>query len=322
MPAETIDNVTTQTQSQVQDTAAGAASPGTSSTGYSFGGKNYASVDELGKAYESAQSELGRWTQRHGDLERQYKDASEKAALSDQWNQWWQRVGPLWGEDVEAMLRQKLSGGSQNRSATAAQMQAAAQQSNMQAQADQFQGFDVLSPQDQYSRMSQMLEQRLTEQLQGQYNDRLSQLAQAVQQTLAQKEQWYQSYLTNHLSLMRKALEHKLQDPSFDVDAVMENAAKAIGGQIDPIELGQQLIAASQAQSRLETAKKEAYEQAKRDIEQTQKNKQMETVPPVGSAPVFKFSPGTGGPRKGLASMRQNAAENLFKKYGADLFRE
>lgn len=277
------------------------------------GGKDYSSWDEVGKAYENLQSEHGKWTQKYGDLERQYRGASEQAQLADQWNQWWQRVQPLWGDDVEALLRQKLSGGK------APQAQGQAQQS-----ATMFEGYEALAPQEQYNRMSEAIQGRLSEQLSGQYNERLGQLAQAVQQTLSQKEQWYQSYLTNHLALMRRALEQKLQDPTFDVDAVMENAAKAIGGQIDPIQLGQQLIAASTSQSRIDQARKEAYEQAKRDIELAQKNKQIESVPAMGGAPVFKFSPGTseGGGRRGLASMRQSAAESLFKKFGADLFRD
>ena len=280
------------------------------------GGKEYASWDEVGKAYESLQSEHGKWTQKYGDLERQYKDTATQAQMAEQWNQWWSRVQPLWGDDVEALLRQKATGGqAAQRQAPQAQMQ--------QPQATAFEGFETLSPQEQYSRLAQTVEQKLQEQFGTQYQQQLAQLANAVQRTLDQKEQWYQTYLTNHLGLMRRALEQKLRDPNFDVDAVMENAAKALGGQIDPIELGQQLIAASGAQSRIDQAKKEAYEQAKRDLEQAQKNKQMETVPTVGSSPVFKFSPGgaTTG-RKGLASMRQSAAESLFNKFGADLFRD
>ena len=39
-----------------------------------YGGKKYATSEELGKAYEAAQAELGKWTQQHGDLEKKYRD--------------------------------------------------------------------------------------------------------------------------------------------------------------------------------------------------------------------------------------------------------
>lgn len=306
MPFETATAVVepkSDAQPQAQPTPQAEPTP----TSVKVGGKEYASWDEVGKAYEHLQSEYGRTAQKYGDLERQYQDTAQRATLADQWNQWWQRVGPLWGDDVEALLREKLSGGRKDGQPQHAQ--------------PAFEGFETLSPQEQYAKLAQAVESRLVDQFTNQYNDRLSQLAQAVQQTLAQKEQQYQSYITNYLTLMRRAFDQKLRDPQFDIDGVMEHAAKAIGGQIDPIELGQQLIAASEAQSRIETARKDAYEQAKRDLEQAQKNKQMETVPPVGQAPIFKFSPNHGvDSKKGLGSMRQSAAENLFKKFGSDLF--
>ena len=72
-----------------------------------FGGKEYGSVEDLGKAYESAQSELGKWTQQHGDLQKKYDEAQTQA---QRWNEWWQTVQPLWGDDVESVLRAKLTG--------------------------------------------------------------------------------------------------------------------------------------------------------------------------------------------------------------------
>ena len=99
----------------VSGTGTAAASTGTSvssgggaSTGQplKFGGKEYGSVDDLGKAYESLPSEHGKWTQQHGDLQKKYDEAQTQA---QRWNEWWQTVQPLWGDDVEAVLRAKLT---------------------------------------------------------------------------------------------------------------------------------------------------------------------------------------------------------------------
>lgn len=272
------------------------------------GGKDYQSWDEVGKAYESLQSEHGKWTQKHGELEKQYRDAAGKAQVADQWNNWWKTIQPLWGDDVEGLLRKKLGGGG----AAAPQPQ-----SGQQNGQNPYEGWEMLPAQEQYQRLTQHIQGQMTQQHQGQ----MQQLAQAVQNHIQQREQWYQSYLTNHLSLMRKALERKVLDPKFDVDAVMEQAARAIGGQMDPLELGQQLLGASGIDARIEAVRKEAYEQAKRDLEQTATNKTMEMVPSHGAgAPVFKFTPSSGGPRAGMGSQRQAAAEALFKQFGADVF--
>lgn len=280
--------------------------PAKEPTTYAFGGKTYDTVDALGKAYESLQSEHGKWTNKYGDLEKQYKDANEKV---QKWGDWWGRVQPHWGDDVEALLRAKSEG-------KAAPTQRAAQP--VQAQ-DQFAGFELLSPQEQYGKMQQMMSEDLGKQFSG----RLGDLARAVQDTLTQKEQWYTTYLQNHLGLLRKALEKKFENPAFNIDQTMEMAAKAIGGQMDPILLGQQLIDAQTFQTQLEAAKKAAYTQGKKDFEQELANKKQEIVPPTGVVPTYKM-PGIGanGKRQGLASMRQTAAENIFKRFGPEWFRE
>lgn len=284
---------------------------------YRFGGKEYASVDELGKAYESANSELGKWTQKYGDLEKQYQDVSGKYG---QWQEWWKQVQPLWGEDVEAVLKRKLMGqgvpAAQAQQMAQAQAQQVSQQQQQQAMQQMAEQYDFYNPQD-VARFKQAVANELAKHTNGQ----LANIVQAMNQTIAQKEQWYQNYLQNHLSLLRRALEQKLQNPNFDVNAVMENAARAIGGQIDPIELGQKLIDAEEITARIEAAKKEAYEQGKKDIEQELRNKKQEAAPvPSFAAPKFTMPTTPPGTRNGLHTLREKAAQTMAKKFGPGIF--
>ena len=273
-----------------------------------YGGKEYGSVEDLGKAYESAQSELGKWTQQHGDLQKKYDDATTQA---QRWNEWWQTVQPLWGDDVEAVLRAKLTGQGRQQVRQAAEPQA-------QPTRNTFEEYEGLPAAEQFGRFRQMMGQEFAQNL----NQTLGQFAQAMNTTLANKEQWYQTYLTNHLSLLRKALERKAQDPSFNVDLVMEQAAKAIGGQMDPIALGEQLLQASSFGSQLETAKKASYEQGKKDFEQEMANRKLEAAPAqAGGAPVYKV-PISLGNKAGFGTLRQQAANALAKKFGPSLFNE
>lgn len=269
------------------------------------GGKEYGSVDDLVRAYESANQELGRWTQQHGDLKKQYE---ETAARDQAWAQWWKGIQPYWGPDVENVIRHKMAGRGG---------QPAAPKAEEGHSTSGFEGFEYLAPAEQAARLQQAVSGQLGAQMQQQ----LGQIMQGLNQALQQKEQWYQSYLTNHLSLMRKALEKKLADPTFDVDKVMEGAAKAIAGQMDPIELGQQLLAAAEMESRLEAGKKGAYEQGKKDYEQELANKKLEAGPPAsGAPPVFKPPAAPGTFRHGLTGLREKAAGDLVKKFGAGLF--
>ena len=304
------------------------ATPGAGGQAYTYGGKTYNSVEDLGKAYESANSELGKWTQQYGDLEKRSKQYEQLAGQAQQWNQWWQTIQPLWGDDVEQLLKAKLTGQpltqQQNQRLQQGMQQAAAQQ---QQARPNFEEYELLRPSEQFSRFRDQFGREVGMAVHQHVQQQLGQLQQGIAQALKQKEDWYQNYLSNYLGLFRKAFERKLSDPSFNVDAVMEQAAKAMSGQFDPLELGQQLITASQAESALATAKKEAYAQAKKDFEDEQKNKKMETVPPSnGQAPTYKVrGSGTdlaktrrGG--SGLASMRDAAAQNLATKYGSGLF--
>ena len=209
-----------------------------SASSIKMGGKEYASMDEATKAYESVQSELGKWTQQYGDLKKQSDDVQKRA---QQWDEWWKTVQPLWGDDVETLLRHKLTGTKPQATPT----------KSAEPAATGFEGFELLRPEEQAAKLRQAVAGELQQQMTQQWQ----QYSQAMQQALAQKEQWYQSYLSNHLSLLRKALERKLQDPAFDVDKTMEQAARAMGGQMDPIELGQQLLKAAEFQGLLESAK-------------------------------------------------------------------
>lgn len=276
-------------------------------TSYKFGGKEYASVEDLGKAYEAANSELGKWTQKHGDLEKQYQQTSK---VAQQWNDWWKTVQPLWGDDVEDVLRRKLSGGQQPQ-----QRQAQPQQTPQPQQAGQeggqFKGFEYLTPAEQFTKFREMLAGELQTQLQAERQ----QMAQQLSQVLQQKEQYYQQYLNNYQTLQRRALEQKLKNPDFNIDAVMEQAAKAISGGMDPIELGQQLLSAADFQNQIDKAKKEAYEMGKKDLEQEQKNKQVAVIPSQsGQAPTYKVPQGTNI-KKGFLGLRENAAQNLVSKF-------
>lgn len=303
----------------------GTSTPGTTgqpastgAQGFTYGGKTYGSADELGKAYEAAQSELGKWTQKHGDLEKRYQETEGRAK---QWDQWWQTIQPLWGDDVEKFLLDKRSGGQRpnpQQVAQQRQMQQAAMSQAEQNLRHTFEQMAELPAAEQWGRFRQMLGGEFGQAMQ----HALQQQAQAFQQHLAQREDWYQRYLNNHLGLMRRALEQKITDPNFDVDATMEQAVRALGGQVDPLQLGQQLLQAAQSNSRMEEAKKAAYEQAKKDFELEQQNKRMETVAPASAPPVFRVPETRTGRGLGLGSLRQRAADNIAKQFGAGVFSE
>lgn len=277
------------------------------------GGKEYSNWDEVGKAYENLQSEYGKWTNQYGQLKNQYDQALKLAEQAQKWDAWWKDIQPLWGEDVENFLRKKMQGLT---SQGAQQVAAAAQD----AVPNEWDGWELLRPQEQ----AQRLQQHLVSSLQGPLNQRLGELAKAVNDTLMQKEHWYQTYLNNHLGLMRKAFEQKLQNPSFDMDKTFEMAAQAMSGQVDPIKLGQQLIDAQTFQAKLEEARKTAYEQGKKDLEQEMKNKQAEPISAslIGGAPKFKLPAlsNNGSPRMGLASLREKAAESIARNFGPQWF--
>lgn len=294
------------------DAAADAAKSG----GLQFGGKTYASADELGKAYEAAQSELGRWTQQHGDLSKQFEDLKKQhgevqaqAQLATQWADWWEKIKPYWGQDVQDLLRQKIEGKPARTVPT--QPTNGAEQINKA-----FEGFDLLRPDEQAVR----LKQAVAEELVGPLREWQDQFTKAFQGELAKREDWYQKYIQNYFSLFRKAMDKKMADPKFDIDKTMEQAVKAMGGQLDPIELGQQLLAAAQYESAIAQARKDSYEQGKRDLEQELKNKKIETVPGTSAPPVFKTPATPAGTRLGLGTLRQRAAENMAQKFGAGLF--
>lgn len=278
------------------------------------GGKEYGSVEDLTKAYEAAQTELGKWTQQHGDLKKQY---DETLTYAKQWNEWWNRVKPVWGEDVEQFLEKKLGGkgadGTQPQ--RSGQLQVSAQpQGQVPSTWD---GFDLLRPEEQAARIETTLANRLTQAVEGWQQA----FDQKYRNDLAQREKWYQTYLANHLSLMRRALEKRIQNPKFDVDKVMERAAQAIGGQIDPIELGQTLLSAADFDARIDEERKASYEQGRKDFEQELANKKLETPPPTVSVPSYRV-PTTppGKTRLGLAGLRERAAEAMAKKHGPGIF--
>lgn len=283
-----------------------------------FGGKSYGSVEELGKAYEGAQSELGKWTQQHGDLSKQHDDlrkqydqAQALAGQAAQWTDWWEKIKPYWGQDVQDLIRQKIEGQSTRRESVSAPTNGA------ELAAKAFEGFDLLRPDEQAMR----IKQAVAEELVGPLREWQAQFTKAHNDGLAKREDWYQKYISNYFSLFRKAMDKKIADPSFDIDKTMEQAVKAMGGQLDPFELGQQMLAGADYASALEKARKEAYAQGKLDLEQEIKNKKIETVPVGSSAPpVFRAPVTPPGTRLGLGTLRQRAAESMAQKFGAGLF--
>ena len=90
--------------------------------------------------------------------------------------------------------------------------------------------------------------------------------------------------------------------------------------EIDPIELGQQLLNGAELDDRVKAASASGYEQGKKDSEQAMKNKEMETVTPSAAVPVFKRPAAVLDGRKGLTSLRDRAAESIVKKFGPGWF--
>lgn len=292
-----------------------AASPAGSAAvpqSYRVGDKEYASADELVKAHEHLNSELGK---RSTELDTYKRQLDETSRQYGKWQQWWTDVAPYWGPEIDAYLVQKAQRLINGQAAPAQVAQP--QQMNGATRSMEAAGYDFLKPED-----VQKFRMDLFNELGTAYRTHLGQILAGIDQALQAKEKYYQSYLTNHLSLLRRAMERKMQDPTFDVDAVMEQAVKAIGGQVDPIQLGQQLLDAATFQQKIDQARKEAYESGKKDYEQELKNKQQETVPAISSATPMKVSSPMAAPGsiKNLDTLRHAAAENIIKKFGAGVF--
>jgi hypothetical protein len=308
--ASTTSSATPSTTSVGTQSSTATATPQTQS--YDMGGKSYGSFDDARKAYESLQKDHGQWTQKYGDLEKNYKQYENQLG---QWTNWWKTIEPLWGQDVEGLLQQKLTRGRQPQGQ---QYQQPQQQPQQQMQRNPYEGYDMLTPAEQFTKFKESYTGELAQAL----NQRLAGMQEQYNQQLAQKEQWYQQYLSNHFSLLRRALEQKFTDPNFNIDAVMEQAANAIAGKMDPIDLGKQLIAASSYPEQLEKIRKEAYELGKKDQETAATNKAMETVTPgSASAPAFKMPVNTN-PKRGFASLRESAGQAVVKKFGPQIFSE
>lgn len=272
--------------------------------------KGWKSIDDAWKGYSELEKKLGEQGNELGQYKNAYgqtaRQAQEFEKALQAWDQWYKSdLQPHW-EDVQKFLKTR-----QGQQVAAQAAQAMGSQVNPQSWSE---GWDQLSPQQQAERMQQVSVQQIAGALTPAIQNWQKQFVEQQQRVLAEKE----AYFNNYLSLYRKVMDMRLADPSLDVDSVLDQAVRVLGGQIDPIELGKQLATATSSR---EAYAKQLVDQARKDWETEQQNKELAAVKPNagGTPPAFKVkSAGTG--KGDLSRMREDVARQLMETHGAGVF--
>lgn len=303
-PIEGANPSPASTPADGQSAAAAPSGTGDTSAAAPWGGK-FESPEKLWDSYGSLEKKLGE----QGGLLGEYKKAYE--ALYNRYNEYensvreWDRwykdnLAPHW-ERIKGIINGQQQG------------QAQQGQAGQATAADYYRDWGNLQPHEQAQRMQYAVAQGLVQGLVPQLKHWQENALKQMNDTLAQREQYYNNYLT----LYRKVMDMRMADPSLDIDSVLDNAVRLMSGQQDPIDVGKTLATMGLDK---EAYAKKAVEQAKRDWEQEQKNKQMATVQPAaGRPPVFK-NPATVDTRRGLSGLRESVVQKVLEKHGPSVF--
>lgn len=263
----------------------------------------WASYNELERKLGSQGNELGTYRQTLDQVSRQ--NAEYQKAV-EAWDKWYKdTLAPHW-DDVDKFLKTR-----QGKQVAAQVAQATGAQAS--ANGDWAADWEQLTPAQQAQRLRDISLQEISAALTPAITEWQKRFVDQVGQQIQQKE----AYFNNYLNLYRKVMDMRMKDPSLDIDSVLDQAVKVLGGQIDPIELGKQLATMSTDR---ETYAKQLVEQARKDWELEQKNKQMAAVTPTnGQPPIFKL-PSAGSAKAGLATQREQVAKRLLETYGPGVF--
>jgi hypothetical protein len=293
--------------------AAGQAAPATTGTSEPTWGQKFKSADDLWSAYGSLEKKLGEQGNELGQYRQAFEGTAREKAEYEKavkaWADWYSKE--IGGDAEMAEVKRFLS---TRKGKQAAQQMAQATGAQTQATGDWTHDWETLSPQQQAQRLREISIQEIAGALTPALQNWQKQFVEQTNQQIAQKE----AYFNNYLNLYRKVMDMRLQNPSLDVDAVLDQAVKVLGGQVDPIELGKQLATMSQDK---ESYAKAMLDQGRKDWDQEQKNKELAAVQPKagGTPPVFKLA-NAGTTKGGLASLRESVAQKILEQHGPSVF--
>ena len=293
-----------QTSGQAQ-TSGAPAGAGTGADASSQWSGRFKSADEMFQSYSELEKKLGTQGNELGTYRNAYEQAMGQAqqyqAAVQAWDKWFKDAGldKRWS-DVEKFLK--------------ANQTAAGQQQTQQQVADWTANWDTMSPQQQAQALQQVSVREIASALAPSLQQWQQQFTENMQKEISSKE----AYFNNYLTLYRRVMDMRMQNPDLDVDKVLDQAVRVLSGQQDPIELGRTLAT---METDKETYGKQLLEKARQDWETEQRNKEMTAVRPSigGTPPAFKM-PSAGIKRGDLSQMREGVAKAILDKHGPQAF--
>ncbi|MFQ5757182.1 MAG: hypothetical protein ACE5H7_13980 [Acidiferrobacterales bacterium] len=252
------------------------------------------------------QQDYTRKTQELAEQRRQFEEASkaaEEAAKQygspEEWARFWQQIQPHWDTFVKWNQAQQSGATSPAKTPT---------QTTASSPGDDFwTNWDILQPQEQAQRLSQIVAQNVLNQINQQYVPQI------------QKQfQDYDQYQKNYMTMWRRAFEQKLQDPNIDLDRIFQTAVDMQTGKLDPLDAARQLsVTPEESQQKFEKTLEErlAQERAKWEEEQQAKAK---TIPLAGGIGPAAFQPVEDAP-KTAQEAKERALNAVVDKYGTGI---
>jgi hypothetical protein len=261
----------------------------------------FKSPDEMWQSYGELEKRLGTQGNDLGTYKKAYDELAARAEdyqkAAKAWDEWYKKdLQPHWS-DIDRMIKSK--------NGRSGQQQPQGQQQTTQ---DWAKDWDTFTPQQQAALLQQNAIQEIAGALGPALQNWQKQFTDAVKQEIGAKEQ----YFNNYLNLYRKVMDMRLQDPTLDIDSVLDQAVKVLSGNADPIELGKTLATM--------TSDRDSY--AKTMVEKARADWEIQSATPAagGTPPVFRVSSAGNQNGRGLASLRENVANKILEKHGPQVF--
>jgi len=211
--------------------------------------KKTTDFSEKEKAWQAKEADYERRVKEYNDFQTQYVPFKQKL------EQYWDKIAPILAGQQPVQVPQ--------------------QQQNGQ---DQWENWDVLPPQEQAKRLA---EYTRSEYLMKELEAR----DQKFNQALAQREQYYQNYMT----LLTDALMKRQQNPDLDVNAYMKKALDIQQGKENPMDLAYTAVTSEASRKALE---EQYYKKGREDRElEYQNSQQSNGALQNQTIPMFKQTP-------------------------------
>mgnify|MGYP001563703515 CR=1 FL=1 len=243
----------------------------------------------------------------HEELERKLGSQGDELGKWRQWGQQWDPHLKQIGYNPKT-LSEALERASRAASQRGDQQQA--QQLHQQAQ--QAKWSDAITPQEQ--------EQWLQQHMDGRFNSTHQQFGQALQQVMSMG----QDYITNYMDLGIKAILAKIENPSLDLNKMLEQANQIASGQYDALEWSKKIMLAESPEA-IEARMRKTIE-----AEMEQKARNQRTTAGVGavagggvSRPLRSSRPApqqaqAPAPRRDEAAILASAKEQFLGRLAKD----